>query len=127
MATLSPALRMSAALRSSSWGGMTRGWVQPTPENTAPCSRGGDWTASDSPTSSGMITAATVRLVSATLHARSIRWRAWPGTMQVWMKSEATSLYSEFGSISCWKADPSPMRFCCPMIATTGWWSSLAS
>ena len=67
------------------------------------------------------------RVAMAIRIARSTRWRACSGVMHTCTNSLATSLNSETRSTSCWKPAPSDMRFCCPTMATTGWWSSLAS
>ena len=126
MATLAPSLRMSAARASSASSGRTRGLLQPTLENTAPCSFGGDGCASSSCTSSGMMIVETPRRVSAVLNARSMTCRAWAGAMTTSQNSD-TSANRWSRSISCWKLAPREIRFCWPTIATTGWWSSLAS
>src|SRR5205823_5599347 len=67
------------------------------------------------------------RGAAATRMARSTRWRACAGAMQTWTNSCATSLNSVCRSTSCWYSAPSDVRFCWPTMATTGWWSSLAS
>jgi hypothetical protein len=100
MATLVPALRTAAALRTSSSSGRIRGLLHPTLENTAPCIFGGESWASASWMSSGMMIVATERVVSAVLNARSITCRAWAGLTIIWQYSE-TSENSWSSATSC--------------------------
>ena len=69
----------------------------------------------------------TVRSSSAIRTARSTRWRTWSGTLAIWTYSPATSLNSVTRSTSCWYAPPMAVRADWPTIASTGWWSILAS
>jgi len=80
MATFLPELSTSAARLRSASIGTTFGWVQPTPENTAPCFLGGSL-YSISCRSLGKISAVTRRSALAMRTARSIRWRTWLGTI----------------------------------------------